>query len=171
LLFLVIPRRLALITGLCFIVLHITAIDGALFPRMRAMPRSGALLERSREYLTDLEANRRLCKWVETNAFDCPVLAKWPFVHMLTVPEFGYVSKPLPRVLSPYHVHDCCTGITILKPNNLRLPPGTIFIYADNDFEYMHSPIRLVPRGEVQFLYRDESLSGDLLIYMLPQHP
>lgn len=171
LLFLVIPRKLALIIGLGFIILNITGINGALFPRIGAMPRSGALLERSREYLTDLEANRRLCKWLETNAFDRPILAKWPFVHMLTVPEFGYVSKPLPRVLSPYHVHECCTGVSVLEPGNFRLPPGTICVYADNDFEYMHSPVRLAPRGEVQVLYRDESLPGELLIYMLPQRP
>lgn len=61
--------------------------------------RTGAELERSREYLQDLDDIRAICAEMEKTFFSAPVVTKWPFTHMLRVPEFGFVSRPLPYVV------------------------------------------------------------------------
>ena len=67
-------------------------------PLISRQLRSGEYLERSREYLNDLWENEAACRLLETKYFNRPIVAKWPFVQMLTIPEMGYVSKALPNV-------------------------------------------------------------------------
>ena len=171
LLFAVIPPRAALWGGLLVIALQLANLNGAFYSPLRAMPRSGALLERSREYLADLDANRRLCRWLEENADNRPVIAKWPFTHMLTVPQFGYVTRPLQSVYCPYPVHDCARGVTVFGADLSRLPPDVLCLYADNDFEYMFRSVRLRPPPDAAIVYADEDDPRSLLIYQVPQRP
>ncbi len=168
LLFTYLPRRIVLIGGLAVILLQVVNMDGGLYPKLTRMSRSGALRERSREYLRDLDASRRMCRWIEDNASLRPVIAKWPFVHMLTVPEFRYVSKPV-EVFCPDKVHDCCRGVTVFGDNVPRLPQEIMCLYADNDFEYMFGKIRLRPRGAVSVLYADDAEPSTLFLYLLPR--
>ena len=168
LLFTHLPRRMGFWTGVVLIVLQLLNLWGAFYPELKSTTRSGACLERSREYLLDLDANRQLCRWLESNIGNNAIVAQWPFAQMLTAPELRYVSQPLPRVYCPIPVQAYCRGVVSLDDDPSRIPPGACVIYADNDFEFAFCRIRLQPQGQAEIIYRDETLSGDLLLYRLP---
>jgi hypothetical protein len=70
---------------------------GALLPALPAdFGRSGRMLERSRESLQDIADQRELCRAIEENWPNEPILAKFPSVHMLALPELGYVRQEHP---------------------------------------------------------------------------
>jgi len=54
----------------------------------------GWLLERSLEYRDDLALNRDLARRA-SGLKNTIVVASWPLMHALLVPEFGYVDRPL----------------------------------------------------------------------------
>ncbi len=163
------PRR-QLSAGLAvvMIVWGVANQNGRLLPTIHAnRSRSGDALERSREYLVDLDANRRICQTLEQECFTTPIVAKWPFVQMLTVPEFGYVSKPLPNVYA-VGVRPLYTPTRAYDPET-PMPPETLYIYAPNTFETWHlfAP-RLKPATGDILVFAEESLPGSILIYSKP---
>ena len=95
--------------------------------------RSGEYLERSREYLNDLWENQKACKLLETRYFNRPVVAKWPFLQMLSMPEMGYVSKALPNVYA------ACPPISYAKIKiydpKVKMPDNTIYVFGFNSLE------------------------------------
>ena len=61
----------------------------------------GYILERSLEYEEDLALDRALVESLERHArTDAIVVANWPLVHLLAIPELGYVEEPF-RVAAP----------------------------------------------------------------------
>lgn len=131
--------------------------------------RSGEYLERSREYLRDIASNRRLCEFLQAYR-DVPVVAPWPLVQMLTMPEMGYVKEPFRQVYSgrvPYYA-----PVKKLEKDYRDMPEGTVFVYHENDFEKtgMSGPSLLPDRTAVA-LYRDSALGGLVIVYRRSGHP
>ena len=121
-----------------------------------AVSRSGEILERSREYLLDQKADMQLCRELEQHYADRIIAAKYPFLHMLTWPELGYVKKPLPHVAA-----------VTLVPNFLPVKPydpatmnkhRPIFIFAPNQFEFTTQPI-LIPPQEKTVIFQDDIMT------------
>ena len=138
---------------------------GALLPRVPVRrQRSGDCLERSREYLTDLEANRRLCAALERQFPTTPIVCKWPFVQMLTLPELGYVDRALPYVYAA-GVRPLYCPVQPYEPG-AELPGDPLFVYAPNAFSHW-APFRpsLAPGPDDLLVFRDESLPGAVLVY------
>lgn len=128
------------------------------------LSRSGDLLERNREYLKDLDSNRTLCKLLEENYFNHTIVAKPPFLQMLTLPEFGYVKKTLPNVLS------AVTNTPLYCPvKNLSLatvPPDALYIYSRNVCEYGADDYCLVPFRQDTIIYLEGTPPAVNVIYM-----
>jgi hypothetical protein len=160
-------KVMAMVLAMVFLILGILNVNGRFYPCMLpAHLRSGEYLERSREYLEDLWANQAACKLLETQYFDCPVVAKWPFVQMLTVPEMGYVTKALPNV------YCACMPIKYAKVNvyypDMRMPDNTLYIYSYNTFETWKAfGPSLFPSKEsgCRIIYRNMVGDGWFVIY------
>jgi len=79
--------------------LNLANSRGQFFPAIAGIDefdqRTGALLERSREYLKDHRANLAAVKWLVDNAGSRPIIAPNPYVHFLSLPRLGYVERPL----------------------------------------------------------------------------
>lgn len=92
-------RRWGWGAALVVIALNLANARGQFFPAIAGIDefdlRTGALLERSREYLKDHRANRAAVEWLVDNAGDRPIIAPNPYVHFLSLPRLGYVEKPL----------------------------------------------------------------------------
>ena len=154
----------ALAAGLA-VLLGIAAMDGLFYPALQPLSsRSGEYLERSREYITDLRSNVAFCRVLEKDAFLNPIVAKWPFVQMLTMPELGYVTNPAPDVyavgtLPKYTSAKLFTGFQ-------NMPENTLYIYAFNSFEaWSKFGPSLQPRPSDQIVVSDDTLGGLLLVY------
>jgi tetratricopeptide (TPR) repeat protein len=85
--------------ALLVIGLNLANSRGQFFPPIATIDefdqRTGALLERSREYLKDHRANRAAVKYLVDSAGSRPIIAPNPYVHFLSLPRLGYVEKPL----------------------------------------------------------------------------
>jgi len=159
------PKRLSLLLAVSVIAWgSLNQYGGLLPPLVPHRARSGESLERSREFLVDLEANRVICRTLEQEFFDTPIVAKWPFVQMLTMPEMGYVRNALPKVYST-GVRPRYTPAKLYNPET-PMPPETLYIYAPNAFENwdLFGP-RLKPKTGDTLVFADESLPGRILVY------
>lgn len=125
--------------------------------------RSGEYLERSRAFLYDIEANRRLCRFLETYRGH-PIVAPWPIVQMLTMPEMGYVKSPFPKVYSglvPFYA-----PVKKLDRPLGEMPDDTIFVYQENDWETTgRSNPCLRPGRDTIAIWKDSTLGGLTLVY------
>lgn len=57
--------------------------------------RTGAMLERSREYLDDHYDNLKVIELIEEKYADRTILAGNPFSYFLSIPRLGYIDEPL----------------------------------------------------------------------------
>ena len=138
--------------------------SGALLPRLPGGIRSGDVFERSREYLVDLDANKAMCRYLEQNHFAAPIVCKYPFVQMLTVPELGYVTRPLPNVLSagPHPAVSRASRLAAALEGGNDLT--TLCIFSPNGFEYTSDP-PLRPRPGEPVIYVDDALGGQNVVF------
>ncbi len=83
---------------LCWNVLN---ASGRWLPIAETPERTGAILERSREYLVDHRANRALVDFLVEHAAEHPIVVGNPVVYFLSLPRLGYVARPL----SGYALH------------------------------------------------------------------
>jgi hypothetical protein len=105
------PRWLAALSLLAS-AYHVANQDGRFYPSRPAAwevpgdPRplwgnDGYVLERSMEYRDDLALNRKIAERLERHPRDRTVIvANWPLVHVLAIPEFGYTPRAF-AVASP----------------------------------------------------------------------
>ncbi len=132
---------------------------------LKKLQRSGEYLERSREYLDDLEANKIICGVLARKSYqDKPAVVKWPFGQMLTMPEFGYVEKPRPNT----YVADVIVpkyAPVIQADTYEKLPSDGIYLFTASSLSYS-MPI-LLPENEPKILYKDNKLPGDALVFVL----
>ena len=158
-------RRAALGAGILLLAWNGIGQWGALLPPLPTQySRSGDALERSREYLIDLESNQELCRLLENSYSQRPVVAKFPFVQMLTIPELGYVKKPLPFV----YAADLVPGYTLVRQLDLETwsSSDTLFVFSPTVFDQW--PPSLVPREGAEVVFLDQELPGPLLVYSRP---
>lgn len=106
----------------------------------------GSFMERSLEFTVMRQADREFCAFMEKEFFNRPVICTWPMLQMLTVPEFGYVSKALEQVYAGEYWHYLGNvrkadrdflrkdPVFVYTPDcyNWRIPPGAQIIYASD---------------------------------------
>jgi hypothetical protein len=127
--------------------INLCSLQGLLFaplpPYYAADP---SQLERSREFLNVIEADRRICRQIETEYSDIPIVCKWPHVQMLTVPEFGYVEKPLPNIIN-FGLFPKYAPARKFDPAGL--PADLLWLYAPNSNDLMFGP-SFMPRPGIE---------------------
>jgi len=158
------PRRSMVLAG-TILFINLINQNGRLLPRLSAQDgRSGHELERSREYLLDLEANRRLCHMLEEKAFDNLLMTKWPFTQMLRLPELGYVTRPLPRVVEAGRYSITAGAIPLQTFLQINPLPETLCLYAPNVFDLLWGPSLKPMEGE-EVVLTDRSLDPPIVLY------
>lgn len=131
----------------------------------RKMQRSGEYLERSREYLEDLETHKIICEiFTKEVDQDRPAVVKWPFGQMLTMPEFGYVDKPRPNTYVAENVVPKYAPV-IQADTYEKLPQNGVYLFTASSISYM--PPILLPEDEPKIIFKDNKLEGDAFIFML----
>lgn len=141
---------------------------GRLLPRLPTRnARDGHYLERSREYLADLDADRRLSRFLEEGYFDRPIVCKYPFVHMLTLPEMGYVSRALPNVYAAGRFPVGTRARPLAANPEVLRSDRTVFIHASNVYEMTESP-PLMPGRDSRLLFDDRAMRGFLVAFTNP---
>jgi hypothetical protein len=125
--------------------------------------RSGELLERSREYLDDAEDCRRVARFLEYEGQGRPIIAIWPLVQMLTQPELGYVTRPLPvHAYDMFQLTYARTGrVGRLSEAQLK---AALVVHSPNVFDTL-APWTLRPRDWDRILYRDRFGSDAIVVY------
>jgi hypothetical protein len=157
-------RRAGFVFASLLVVLGIANSHGALLPDLPlSLGRSGDRLERDRGFLLDLEANRKLCAWLEDNhpKLGHPVVTKWPFSQMLTLPELGYVKNPLADVRTPMATPSYAPVKQMSPGESLA---GNLVVFSPTLFESTFGP-GLAPRPTDQILWIDESSPAPLVVY------
>jgi len=110
-----------------------------LHPFPNHVSRHGSFLERSNEYLKDLEQNQKLAWFLESNDFDRPLKLTKFFYLAFSDQRFGYVNKNIShRILLNYNnpfKFDPINPIFVYVPD-LIMPPSKAIIktilYLDN---------------------------------------
>jgi len=126
-------------------------VDGGLFAR------TGGLLERSREYLVDHQANVAAMRAIEAEAGSAPIVAGGPFAHFLALPRLGYVSRQL-RGYAVNGFSDLISQFRDVTPGLLEeRPQDALFVVVGSTF-YHHSNRFEMPQYEAgdELLFDDE---------------
>ena len=153
-------RRSKYITG-GVILFSLFNIYGILLPEPATHQlHDGSFMERSREFTLMRSQDRLFCARLEKEAGNTPIVCTYPLLHMLTVPEFGYVANGLKEVYAGEYFHQLGN---VRKMDRSVLQKNPVFIYTPDCFNWQ------IPRG-AQFLYSsnpEEPLKGYIL-YRLP---
>lgn len=158
-------KHLSIIFMLILLIFGIINLNGAFYPQLRIWQlRSGDNLERSREFIDDLWANQGACRFLEEHGFNRPVVAKWPYVQMLTIPEMGYVTKALPNV------YGACFPIKYadvkVYPPGTKMPDDALYIFVDNSFAvWKQFGPSLLPPQNCKVIFANQVRGGRLIIY------
>lgn len=138
-------RRKAMCILGAMIFLNLVCCTGFLLPPIpRTALHDGSLLERSFEFTELRRKYQRFCAELEQSPPQSPLVVTWPLLHMLTVPEFGYVRSPVPNIVSGEYPHPLGNfrkldrdlvrrGVMVLfEPNcyNWQIPRGAKILYA-----------------------------------------
>ena len=160
-------KKLSGIFAIILLICGITNLSGNFYPGMRFYHlRSGESLERSREYINDIWSNQALCKLLETKYYDRPIVTKWPYSQMLTIPEMGYVSKPLPNV------YCACPLIKYGKVKfygiDTKMPSDSMYIFVHNSHEFWRAfgPSLKPEKSQVKnVIFADQYRNGWIYVY------
>ncbi len=140
--------------------------DGRFYPEFpseaRIDYRTGAILERSREYLQDHRANQEAIAYLREHCADRTIMAGNPFVHFLALPRLGYVTEPL-------HGYSMSTYETETFPTVERLPQGDVtnpvFVYVFNRFTQNSRGAVPPPSDNDIVLWQDDHRESPITIY------
>lgn len=124
--------------------------------------RSGHFLERSREYLADHDANREMARLLESRHGDAVIVAKYPFVQMLRLPELGYVHRALPNVMAA-GAAPRITDARLFRGFD-TLPSDALIVFAPNVFESTLPP-SLQPRPLDKIVYTFAGGTNPTVVY------
>ncbi|MFM1548159.1 MAG: hypothetical protein ACKJSG_02080 [Lentisphaeria bacterium] len=94
-------QAIGIVVALAWLAGSIANTNGALFPRVPL--KLGMQLERSNEYLRDVEIHKTVCAWLEENHYNATTITGSPWGQMLIRPGFGYVTRAFPRSYTPQH--------------------------------------------------------------------
>jgi tetratricopeptide (TPR) repeat protein len=150
-------RRSIAVAGAIWLALNLFNQSGRLFPDLTdayggGLSRSGAILERSREYLADHQANRELVRLIDQEYGDRPIVAGFPFTLFLGLPRLGYVEQ----AKSGFSIQPASDTKTFRETAELltALPRDPLFIKVGNSW-YTQAAQFAVPEfdeiGEVIF--------------------
>ena len=158
-------KRLNVVVVMLFIIIGGANWQGQFYSLLPgAHRRSGEYLERSREYLQDIELNRKLCHELERRSENCPIVAKWPFLQMLTMPEMGYVSSSL-NLYDPGNVPLKYVSVGKFEEKR-KMPPETLYVFISNSFEFWPDFGKpLMPEKGDWVFYEEKGLNGFVLVY------
>lgn len=153
-------RRIAAVAVCVLIMLNLANWNGDFYPGQDFARRTGALLERSHEYLKDHRSNIEVVRLLVAEHDGVPIIAPAPFVQFLTLPSLGYVDEPLEGYsLSRF------TGPTFRTKTQIRddAPREAIMVFVESGY----SPPGEVPRpaAESEILRRP---SGEAAIWREP---
>ncbi|MBX7167804.1 MAG: hypothetical protein K1X74_15840 [Pirellulales bacterium] len=131
-------RPVALAGAVALIAVNLVQLHGYLLPPVERASthgvfdrRTGAVLERSREYLADHRENIRLAAILEQQASGRPIVTGNPFAYLLSLPMLGYVNQPL----HGYTVNTYVSASFKPSPDLLQdLPAEVIVVRAENRF-------------------------------------
>ena len=130
-------RRGASIGLACLIAFNLLNASGRFLPELDSEGRTGAHLERSREYLVDHRSNIEAMRQLASLDPPPQVIAGSPYVHYLGLPSLGCVDRPLtgysvntfvpPTFQSATKlVDDAPLEIVFVSVHNALIPPGLI---------------------------------------------
>jgi len=149
-----------------YLIFCIINIQGIARPELTGKhARTGSVLERSREYVTELRSNVRTAAFLEQHAKGRPVIVSTPLDRALAMPELGYVSRRL------FVFSENTKGVTYTKigyfgdlnEQGLRAawywyrPSGYIAVIGTG----------LVPGTSAHILYRDDANGAESFVYKL----
>jgi hypothetical protein len=151
-------RRVSAGLALGLILLNIANADGRFYPAIPEAQRTGAILERSREYLADHDSNIAAVRLLERDYGDHAIIAATPFVHFLSLPSLGYVKRPLKGyAMGRFHAGGFVSGMRLPEDK----PRDVIFVYVKNPFS---GATIQQPRQTDDVLYDDRQPSP-LIVY------
>ena len=135
------------------------------FPEGKA--NNGHILERSREFTTDLELQRRVARRLEEAYADKVVATSWPLLHAVADPFFGYVKTPL-RVTASHRPGLVAWGVKTLDAHvadrgGAARPDDYIAVWTDNVFS-LPAP----PMPEENIVERIRVGEREAVIFVLP---
>lgn len=119
------------ITGLLLAELNIPAL-----PDDKNL-QSSDMLERNLAFVSDLNYNLEVCRFIEQNGRNGIIVAQRPFALMLSIPEMGYVRKPLNNVYcADFLFKDALSTNTVKDRQNLQYP---VYILPDSYHSLYHN--------------------------------
>ena len=158
-------RGFGLMVVSVLVVFNLANADGDYFPAIDRAPRdalrTGAMLERSREYLRDHRSNIAGMAKLARSHPDAMVIAPAPYVHFLSLPRLGYVDRPLQGYsLSRYHAGGFKSGLELPK----QAPREVVFVRVNNSFLIGEVP---APQVGDELIWNDQEQnpSSPLIIY------
>jgi hypothetical protein len=152
----------------CATVLMVSCVanwSGMLLPTISGpTSRSGHILERSCEFLADQRACIEMCHVVEATCQDQLVIAQWPFVQMLAMPQLGYVNVPPPRLRASVYPLTYASGV--LDYFDMERTDISVVIHSPTVFDRVTS-LSLGPAESDDVLFKDASRFGNLTAYRI----
>lgn len=154
------PFRLRLLAAAVVTVVHLCNLYGTFLPKPAVLHiHDGAFRERSREFTLMRSRDLEFCRILEKEQGANAIVCTWPLLQMLTVPEFGYVTKPLPKVYAAEYPHPL-GNFERLKKEHLKEDP--LFIYAPNCYSWQ------IPRNaQIVFASAPQAPLRGYIIYRL----
>lgn len=161
------PRRLKFPAGVVLFGTGLLLASGAFYPQLPPTRRySGEYLERSREFLVQLQRDRELCRRIEQQLPDTPIVAKWPYIQMLGDPAFGYVEKAHPRLFCAGILPRYLPEVQKFHQSALAKSPNAVYIFACNSFEFFRDfGAPLAPAVGDRVIFAAPDREAPLLLY------
>jgi tetratricopeptide (TPR) repeat protein len=150
-------RGFGLVVVSALVVFNLANMNGAFFPAIDRAPhdalRTGAMLERSREYLRDHQSNIAGMSKLASSHPDASIIAPSPYVHFLSLPRLGYVDRPLQGFsLSRYHAGTFKSGLELPK----QAPRNVVFVRVRNSFATGEVP---APEPSDEMIWNDRNVN------------
>lgn len=158
-------RGFGLMVVSALVLFNLANANGYFFPAIDRAPRdasrTGAMLERSREYLRDHRSNIAGMAKLAHSYPDATVIAPTPYVHFLSLPRLGYVDRPMQGFsLSRYHAGGFKPGLDLPKQS----PRDVVFVRVRNSFTSGDVP---APQEGDELIWNDQEKnpSAPLVIF------
>jgi len=136
---------------------------GQMFPEFDSEGRTGAHLERSREYLADHLSNIKAVETLAALPANTKIVAGNPFVQFLSLPRLGYVDRPREGyALNNFTGPTFESGMSLPKDT----PRDAVFVYIESAQtpRGVIPPAEASPGNEVAVLYNDRQ-EHPLVVY------
>lgn len=151
------PHRVWVNTALVLVVLaNLWNVDGRWYPSLAGSDaRTGAWLERSREYRADHQSNIAAVQAIVEHPELGPVVAPNPFVQFLSMPGLGYVQESIRG-----YAMNTTTNEFFQPVDSLRLADvdALIFVWVSNRFRHLaHAIAPTFDEGMDEVLYADSA--------------